>query len=229
MLPFFDLLNHSPHQPITWSGSKTHVIFSAGPHRSLPVGQEIYNNYGPKGNEMLMMMYGFALRNNYHDSYGLHLTKMTMIQDDDTTTNHHGERKTARVEKTSLGTFQIHRSDSPIYPQFPPELWKALNQMFENDPDDDESTDNSNNINNNNDDDGTNNDDIAIGLEAIELLLDTLQQRVGPFQLTREVDSQLEDDVSIYRDGQRVVLEQAIETLQGMIPDNDDNDDDEIE
>ena len=223
MLPFFDLLNHSPHQPITWSGSNTHVTFSTGP-QSIQAGSEIYNNYGPKGNEMLLMMYGFALRNNCHDSYGLHLVKMTLPKE----RKGNGGTIPSAMNRISLGTFQIHRIDSPINPQFPPELWRALNQMFEEDLE--EEVGSANRICHKDDDGhGTtkDNENIEIGLEAIEILLDTLRQRLLPFESTREIDCRLDDIVSIYRDGQRVVLEQAVETLEGMIPDPQDTEDED--
>ena len=226
MLPFFDLLNHSPHQPITWSGSNTHVTFSTG-SQSIPAGSEIYNNYGPKGNEMLLMMYGFALRNNCHDSYGLHLVKMT-VPNDESQGNEDGKTLSSAMKKISLGTFQIHRLDSPINPQFPPELWRALNQMFEEDLEETvESTDRTDNHNYNDNGTTTEDDDIEIGLEAIEILLDTLRQRLLPFEATREVDCRLDDLVSIYRDGQRVVLEEAVATLEQMIPESHDTEDED--
>lgn len=207
MLPILDLLNHSPHQPITWSGSKTHVTFSTGENNSIQAGSPIYNNYGPKGNEMLMMMYGFALPNNLHDCYGLKLTmKRRLVQDVKET-----------IEAKDLGTFQIHRIDSPIYPQFPPELWKALNEMFEEAEGDDEAEH----------DEEKDDTQIAIGFEAIELLRDTLRRRLVPFESTIAKDSKLEDCVSIYRDGQRRVLEQAIETLEEMMADPAVEDDEE--
>jgi len=234
MLPFFDLLNHAPHQPITWYGSKTDVTFFAGPPpHSIPAGDEIYNNYGPKGNEMLMMMYGFALPNNCHDSYGLHLVKMIQLQKttkkdekvDDDKDDGNTTSEDPAMEKINLGTFQIHRRDSPINPQFPPELWKALNEMFVDDDEDGRDETPLTNVDNDNDHDSdSNNDhteDIEIGFEAIELLLETLRKRWIPFETTKEIDQQLDDDVNIYRDGQRIVLEQAIETLEEMLPEEE--------
>lgn len=220
MLPILDLLNHSPHQPITWSGSKTHVTFSTGETNSIAANSQIYNNYGPKDNEMLMMMYGFAIPNNVHDSYGLKLTMRSVVQCDK-------EDNTGTLEIKDLGTFQIHRIDSPLRPQFPPELWKALNQVFaevDDDYDDDCDGQGESNMG----------ESIVIGFEAIELLRGTLQQRLAPFDATKSEDTKLEDCVSIYRDGRRLVLEQAIKTLDEIMMDptaegeNDDKDGDLI-
>jgi hypothetical protein len=207
LLPALDLFNHTLHQQITWSGSPTHVSFFAGASEGIAAGCGIYNNYGPKGNEMLMLMYGFALKNNVHDNYGLHLVMMVQRS------NAEGG---AVMEKRSLGTFQIHRTDSPMDPQFPPALWKALNQMFEVE-DDDGNRDPADNGNA-----GRTDAPVEIGLEAVELLLETLKRRIQPFLATKAKDCLCETHVATYRDGQRFVLEEAIEILEEMLPEEED-------
>lgn len=243
LLPVLDMFNHAPHQPITWSSSPTHVTFTNSNDKEIPAGSEIHNNYGPKGNEMLMMTYGFALMDNIHDSYGLHLiltTMKTVAQSNDginakrssdkanINSNADGESTTI-LEKKDLGTFQINRMESPIFPQFPSGLWKALNQMFEEEEDTlNSAVDNCNNSNNSNKDhtqavestrEEEEEDDPTVEVcpEAVEFLLENLGQRAKPFLATKDKDCLCETNVTRYRNGQRIVLEQAIESLEGML------------
>jgi hypothetical protein len=67
-------------------------------------------------------------------------------------------------------------------------------------------------------DGGAGEEPVEIGLEAVELLLDTLQRRVQPCLATKAKDCLCETHVATYRDGQRSVLEDAIETLEMMLP-----------
>ena len=98
MLPLFDLLNHSTGTDIDWCGDARGVAFHVGA-KSLGVaaGAEVFNNYGDKGNEELMMVHGFAIHNNLHDSYGLRLLMRTSADD----------------PPRCLGVFRMHRSDNP--------------------------------------------------------------------------------------------------------------------
>ena len=77
LLPLLDMFNHRNSAPIVWesgggpssTGGRPSVGFAAG--KSLSKGQEVFNNYGPKGNEELLLTYGFVLHNNPHDAYFL--------------------------------------------------------------------------------------------------------------------------------------------------------------
>jgi len=209
LLPVLDLLNHAPNQPITWSGdpsSQTVSFVAAGNSTALiKCGSEIYNNYGPKSNQSLMLSYGFALEDNVQDCYDLHLVLMTKTRETGDT-----------LERRSLGTFSIHRLESPLHPQFPPALWNALNEMFVEDTNEEENT---------KDDDNDEEPVVEIGLEAIELLLQTLESRIQPFRATQTRDARCDTDVARYRNGQRVVLEEAMKTLQEMIPPEENEED----
>ena len=102
LLPFFDLLNHGKGTEIEWRGDGTCVSFAAGAAGILP-NAEIFNNYGSKANDELLVAHGFALENNDHDRVAL---KMTVASG--------GSRKT-------LGPFYMRRGGD-----FPRELWRAL-------------------------------------------------------------------------------------------------------
>lgn len=71
MIPGIDLLNHQRAQPVTWTPGQSestttttssHVGFAV--RRSINEGEEVFNNYGPKGNEELLLAYGFVIPSN---------------------------------------------------------------------------------------------------------------------------------------------------------------------
>ncbi len=101
LLPFFDLLNHGKGTEIEWRGDGTSVAFAAG--AAIAPNSEIFNNYGSKANDELLLAHGFALQNNEHDRFAL---KMTVASGD-------GRR--------TLGPFYLRRGGD-----FPRALWRAL-------------------------------------------------------------------------------------------------------
>ena len=101
LLPFFDLLNHGTGVEIEWRGDGTSVAFAAG--AAIAPNSEIFNNYGSKPNDELLLAHGFALENNEHDRVAL---KMTVASGD-------GRR--------TLGPFYLRRGGD-----FPRALWRAL-------------------------------------------------------------------------------------------------------
>lgn len=82
MLPGVDILNHSRGQPVSWctsypegstaarDGSATISIIS---HSKTPLGEEVFNNYGLKANDELILGYGFSLPQNPEDKITLQL------------------------------------------------------------------------------------------------------------------------------------------------------------
>ena len=101
LLPFFDLLNHGAGTEIEWRGDGTSVAFAAG--AAIAPNSEIFNNYGSKASDELLLAHGFALENNEHDRVAL---KMTVASGD-------GRR--------TLGPFYLRRGGD-----FPRALWRAL-------------------------------------------------------------------------------------------------------
>ncbi|KAK3268723.1 hypothetical protein CYMTET_22789 [Cymbomonas tetramitiformis] len=65
MLPLLDILNHKYKTPITWVADRESVGMRVG--AEVDAGCEIFNNYGPKGNEELLYSYGFCLVDNPAD------------------------------------------------------------------------------------------------------------------------------------------------------------------
>lgn len=70
LLPVLDLLNHANRTKVEWSSNEDgDFIFRFD--ELLSAGVEITNNYGAKGNEELLLGYGFVLEDNEFDSFAL--------------------------------------------------------------------------------------------------------------------------------------------------------------
>jgi hypothetical protein len=59
LLPLLDMLNHWPGTKISWLSTPNHIEFVN--EANIDAQRQVYNNYGPKGNEELLMSYGFCL------------------------------------------------------------------------------------------------------------------------------------------------------------------------
>ncbi|CUS15322.1 unnamed protein product [Tuber aestivum] len=66
LFPLIDSLNHYPITKVTWQPSDTFLRIISG--AGVSAGAEVYNNYGPKTNEELLMGYGFTLLQNPFDT-----------------------------------------------------------------------------------------------------------------------------------------------------------------
>ncbi|GMG19924.1 unnamed protein product [Ambrosiozyma monospora] len=83
LLPVIDLLNHEPRNQVSWYGSPHGFEISipepsaAQSKSSIPV--EVFNNYGPKGNEELFMGYGFCIPENEFENLHLSLNLSGLV------------------------------------------------------------------------------------------------------------------------------------------------------
>ena len=181
LLPFFDLLNHGKGTEIEWRGDGQSVAFAAGAD-GIEAQAEIFNNYGSKANDELLLAHGFALQNNEHDRFAL---KMTVASGD-------GRR--------TLGPFYLRRGGD-----FPRALWRALA-----DPTGDPVSSDSDSP-------------PEIDAEAVEVLLATLERKLAPFKRSEIADAKAalgagrSASVAFYRNGQREILEDAVEALRSML------------
>ncbi|OAP58176.1 hypothetical protein AYL99_07266 [Fonsecaea erecta] len=67
LLPLLDLLNHKPAAQVEWQAHYHFVgLQILEPYES---GQELYNNYGPRDNEGLLLAYGFTIQHNPFDHF----------------------------------------------------------------------------------------------------------------------------------------------------------------
>lgn len=71
LLPIIDLLNHDYRAKVEWSTSHDHSFILTLLNENIKQGDELFNNYGPKGNEELLNGYGFVLEENICDSVTL--------------------------------------------------------------------------------------------------------------------------------------------------------------
>ncbi|KAG0168983.1 hypothetical protein DFQ28_005287 [Apophysomyces sp. BC1034] len=73
LFPLVDSLNHKPNTKITWmrSGDDETGSLSFVSGQTFHAGEQMYNNYGPKSNEELLLGYGFCFESNEHDHVAL--------------------------------------------------------------------------------------------------------------------------------------------------------------
>ncbi|KAJ1719669.1 hypothetical protein LPJ53_005604, partial [Coemansia erecta] len=71
LLPLLDMMNHLPRRRVSWISNDTGIEFVTG--QVLRGGEQVYNNYGPKSNEELMLGYGFCFEGNPFSHFHLRL------------------------------------------------------------------------------------------------------------------------------------------------------------
>ncbi|CDH12158.1 related to Ribosomal N-lysine methyltransferase 1 [Zygosaccharomyces bailii ISA1307] len=69
LLPLLDLLNHDAYTKVRWYSTNNNFYYEK--LETTGAGQEVTNNYGPKGNEELLMGYGFVKECNEFDYVAL--------------------------------------------------------------------------------------------------------------------------------------------------------------
>lgn len=138
---------------------------------------QVFNNYGAKANEELIMGYGFALHENVHDVFGLSLAFSTRAAAPA------ARAAVAEPVVTRLGPFYLRRED-PRWEQFPPELWAAL-ASFSAEAEEREDGHEGGGAAAAADDDDEEEQEAAtghvVGAEEVELLLATLRAKLAPF------------------------------------------------
>ena len=109
MIPLLDFGNHRHESTVQWqTNEKGDVLFHM--KQDLVRGEEIFNQYGAKGNEELLMAYGFALESNPYESYSLVLSVGTAPPP---------------APQKKLGPFMLRLPGKKLE-QFPCDLWRAL-------------------------------------------------------------------------------------------------------
>ncbi|SCU78622.1 LAFA_0A07580g1_1 [Lachancea sp. 'fantastica'] len=73
LLPVVDLLNHANGKKVSWKDDIKDNAVTFTTSETLSAGKELFNNYGDKSNEELLMCYGFAFPNNEFDTTTLTL------------------------------------------------------------------------------------------------------------------------------------------------------------
>ncbi|KAF2739602.1 SET domain-containing protein [Polyplosphaeria fusca] len=73
LYPVIDIANHSLHAHVGWDFNTSAKTFGFQLDEDVALGEEIFNNYGPKGNDELLMGYGFCLPDNEVEQYSIKL------------------------------------------------------------------------------------------------------------------------------------------------------------
>ncbi|KAF2674282.1 SET domain-containing protein [Microthyrium microscopicum] len=73
LYPVIDIFNHRFGEKVFWNMEKG--TFRLELPEGAPTGEQVFNNYAPKGNEELLMGYGFCIENNPCDQLVLRLAK----------------------------------------------------------------------------------------------------------------------------------------------------------
>ncbi|KAJ1648736.1 hypothetical protein LPJ64_000055 [Coemansia asiatica] len=71
LLPLLDMMNHQPRRRVTWAALDSGIEFVTG--TVIKAGEQIFNNYGPKSNEELMMGFGFCVPGNPFSHFHIRL------------------------------------------------------------------------------------------------------------------------------------------------------------
>jgi len=77
LIPFLDLLDHKPLHPILWKIDPITKNFEMRTIIETPAGSPVWNNYGAKSNEELLIAYGFCIERNPADTVALRLGEKT--------------------------------------------------------------------------------------------------------------------------------------------------------
>lgn len=73
LYPIVDLLNHHNDQKVKWTYTEGNLNFISKELDQIKANDELYNNYGDKSNEELLLGYGFVQETNNHDNSRLTL------------------------------------------------------------------------------------------------------------------------------------------------------------
>ena len=246
LIPLMDMIDHKNAHPVQWES----VYNSSTQTRSIRFrscvnikeGDELYNNYGPKGNLELLATYGFAISNNVLDSVeGIVLgISMPNSEDEQEMSIYQAQVELVkeydmphRIDKDKgdfgvlfLGPFLLHRK-----------LSSSTDDSEENDKIGDESEEG-----------GVIPDELyralsIIGLENVEegpmvsidemeILKEVLTKKLNGFGTSSSGESSSDTSTSVdqlmrtesveaYTDGQRQLLQLALAELDSLMVDND--------
>jgi len=215
MMPLLDMFNHRLGEPIEWASTPAGVTYSLA--RDCPAGQELFANYGTKPNAELLFGYGFCLRPNPGDtvevklggrseSKPLHEYKCKLLEEEGLPYTVDEEGKEG--PSLSVGPFGLKRDDDGGMPEaiFTAMAICLIQQLGE---------------------------EPQVTLDEVETLeaLCTGKLASIPFSqeedlsvIEKEAGSVEEEDChgaqrfcATYRQGQREILRESIETLQQML------------
>jgi len=242
LIPLMDMIDHKNAHPVQWES-----VYNPSTQRrsirfrscvNIKEGEELYNNYGPKGNLELLATYGFAISNNVLDSVegivlgisipnSSHEPEMSRYQAQvdlvkEYEMPHRIDKDKGEFGVLFLGPFSLHRKLSSSTNEedktvddnreggvIPDELYRALSII------------------------GLDNvkEGPMVSIDEMEILKEVLTKKLDGFGTAsvgkRSSDTSTSDQlmraesVEAYKDGQRQLLQLALAELDSLMLGND--------
>ncbi|KAL1297291.1 hypothetical protein AAFC00_004846 [Neodothiora populina] len=107
LFPVMDAGNHNPNARVDWAYDPGRFSFTVSD--GVKAGEEVFNNYGPKGNDELLMGYGFCAADNPHDGILLSMRPPPPPLQEMLRVIHPGYFKTSGEWNSEAATFRLLR------------------------------------------------------------------------------------------------------------------------
>jgi len=251
LIPLMDMIDHKNAHPVQWES----VYNPSTQTRSIRFrscvnikeGDELYNNYGPKGNLELLATYGFAIPNNVLDSVEGIVLGISIPNPNDKQEISRYQAQVELVKEYDMPhRIDTDKGDFGVLFLGPFSLHRKLPSRMDDDGEDKQQDDSS--------EGGVIPDELyralsIIGLENVEegpmvsidemeILKEVLTKKLDGFGTAsngkRSSDTSSTSDqlmrvesVEAYKDGQRQLLQLALAELDSLMIGNDDGDDEE--
>lgn len=128
LIPGVDLLNHSPLAKVTWEWGASACTIQID--EQLSGGDQVFNNYGPKGNEectgdldlslssmlttpLVLMGYGFCLESNHADSFNLTYSPTLSQHIDAAKSRISGSKLSSHQDEAPSAQLEVNSSPTP--------------------------------------------------------------------------------------------------------------------
>jgi hypothetical protein len=118
LVPLGDMFDHSPDARVEWLTDDTAATFSIRSYEAISEGSEVFNNYGAKCNEELLLGYAFVLEQNKSDTFHLELAASEAFEPNDLSGGTHSVRESG-IRDSLLRHYEISsthclRIDDPL-------------------------------------------------------------------------------------------------------------------
>ena len=118
LVPLGDMFDHSPDARVEWLTDDTAATFSIRSYEAISEGSEVFNNYGAKCNEELLLGYAFVLEQNKSDNYHLELAASEAFEPNNLSGGTHSVRENG-IRDSLLRHYEISsthclRIDDPL-------------------------------------------------------------------------------------------------------------------
>ncbi|KAG0323935.1 hypothetical protein BG000_002411, partial [Podila horticola] len=185
LIPLADMLNHRSRYKISWLKTPQGLQMSSS---AVKKGEQVFNNYGPKSNEELLIGYGFCLKDNLDDMVTLK-TNFTRDPDQD--------RKTAILKLEQYYSWMEDEEQEIIHGELKEQQgeYSPLKEELQF-------------VNLRN--------ELAM-LDLMDLLLSSKEKMIREWEAKlAEPRNEAQEFAQIYRQGQKQILNSCSETIRGM-------------